>query len=61
MYQDSKPRPNHRKHLETLRQMTKGDSVDESLEFPEFGQALFKEGSLYRFPQKYPMKSMSCS
>ncbi|MEI7581744.1 hypothetical protein [Runella sp.] len=51
---DPKPRPNHRKYLETLRQMTEGERLLKAFELSDFSRALFKEGLRNRFPEKTP-------
>lgn len=49
---DSKPRPNHRLHLEALRRMSEEQRLLKTFELSEFTRQLFKEGLRERFPNK---------
>ena len=47
---DSKPRPNHSKHLEILRRMTPGERLEKAFELSAFTKELFMIGLRQRFP-----------
>ncbi len=47
---DPKPRPNHRRYLEVLRNMTPGERLAKSFELSEMAKALFRQGLRERFP-----------
>jgi hypothetical protein len=47
---DPKPRPNHRRYIETLRSMTPEQRLLKAFELSEFSKALFVAGLRQRFP-----------
>ena len=47
---DPKPRPNHQRYLEVLRNMTPEQRLLKAFELSAFSKALFKEGLRQRFP-----------
>jgi len=47
---DPKPRPNHRRYIETLRQMTPEQRLQKALELSAWSKALFVHGLRQRFP-----------
>lgn len=47
---DPKPRPNHRRYIQTLRQMTPEQRLLKAFELSDFSKALFRQGLRRRFP-----------
>jgi hypothetical protein len=48
---DPKPRPNHRRYVETLRAMTPGERMAKAFELSEFSKRLFVRGLRERHPR----------
>jgi hypothetical protein len=49
---DPKPRPNHRRYLETLARMTPEEKLSKAFELSEMTKQLFLQGLRDRFPEK---------
>ena len=47
---DSKPRPNHRLYIETLRRMTPEQRLAKAFELSDFARQLFVQGLRGRYP-----------
>ena len=47
---DPKPRPNHRRYIQVLRQMRPDQRLAKAFELSEMGKRLFREGLRKRFP-----------
>lgn len=47
---DPKPRPNHRRYIQVLRQMTPEQRLAKAFELSEMGKRLFRQGLRQRFP-----------
>jgi hypothetical protein len=47
---DPKPRPNHRRYIQVLRQMTPEQRLAKAFELSETGKRLFRQGLRERFP-----------
>ena len=47
---DPKPRPNHRRYLEVLRNMTPEQRLLKAFELSDFAKSLFLHGLRRRFP-----------
>ncbi|MBV9470205.1 MAG: hypothetical protein JO316_11970 [Abitibacteriaceae bacterium] len=47
---DPKPRPNHRRYIQSLRQMTPEQRLLKVFELSDFSKALFRQGLRRRFP-----------
>ncbi len=47
---DPKPRPNHKRYLEILRDMTVEQKLQKVVELSEIGKSLFRAGLRKRFP-----------
>ena len=45
-----KPRPNHKRYIETLRRMTPAQRLEKSFELTEFSRQLLKDGLRRRHP-----------
>ena len=48
---DIKPRPNHARYIESLRQMTPAERLAKAFELTEFSRQLFFSGLRMRHPQ----------
>lgn len=48
---DPKPRPNHRRYIQVLRQMTPEQRLAKAFELSEMTKQLFRQGLRQRFPE----------